>query len=105
MQVAAVIYLAVETVPNLHSEANNIIIQSENSSSFSSQKVIPLIFNMNTRLYDEIKLLLRRWIFIEAQTGITQLDTHFSFLNKKFKPMWRMNMICLLKIIFYGCKF
>ena len=29
--------------------------------------------------------MLSIWIFIEAQTEKTQLDTHYSFLNRKFQ--------------------
>ena len=31
------------------------------------------------------KIVLSRWIFTEAQTGKTRLDTHYSFLNKHFQ--------------------
>ena len=40
---------------------------------------------MSTRLRNEKNAVLNRWIFTEAQTGKTRLDTHYSFLNEKFK--------------------
>ena len=38
---------------------------------------------MNTRIYDENNVVLSRWIFTKSQSGKTQLDTHYSFLNLK----------------------
>ena len=75
VQVAAVIQLAVEIVQDHHPAAKKIMIQSDNSS----------VFNMNTRLHNEEKLVLSRWVFTEAQTGKTRLDTHYSFLNKNYQ--------------------
>ena len=40
---------------------------------------------MNTRLDDETDVVLSRWIFTEAQTVKTRLDTHYLFLNKTFQ--------------------
>ena len=40
---------------------------------------------MKTRLDDGKNVVLSIWIFIEAQTGRTQLDTHYSFINKRFQ--------------------
>ena len=42
------------------------------------------IFNMNTRLDDEKNVVLIIWILKEQKTGKTRLDTHYSFINKKF---------------------
>ena len=61
MQVADVIKLAVDTVQDYHPTAKKFISQSDNASGFSSQELIPFIFNMNTRLDDE--KTISRWIF------------------------------------------
>ena len=53
VQVVAVIQLAVYTVQDRHPDAKKVIIQSDNASGFPSQEIIPLIFNVNTRFYDE----------------------------------------------------
>ena len=85
MQLAAVIQLSFDTVQDRHIAAKNITIQLDNASGFASQELIPFIFNINTRLDDERNVVLRRWIFTEAQTGKTRLETHYSFLNKKIQ--------------------
>ena len=53
---------------------------------------------MNTRI-DDKNYVLSRWIFTEAQTGKIRLDTHYSFINKHFKNMWRMTMLYSLEMI------
>ena len=53
LQVSAVIQLAVDTVQDRHPASKKFIIQSDNASGFSSQELIPFIFDMNTRLDDE----------------------------------------------------
>ena len=85
MQVAAVVQLAAHTLQDRYPTAKKVVIQSYNAIGFSSQEIIPLIFNMNTRLRDEKNRMLIRWISTEAYTGKTQLDTHYSFLDKKFQ--------------------
>ena len=67
--------LAVDTLEDRHSTAKKVIVQSDNASGFFSQEIILFILNMNTRLDDDL-FLLSKWIFTEAQTGITQLNTH-----------------------------
>ena len=86
----------------LSSCRKNFTIQSDNASNFASQELIPFVFSMNTKLDDGRKIVFRRWIFTEAQTGKTRLDTHYSFLNKNFNHMWRMKMIYSLKVILWG---
>ena len=85
MLVEDVIKLAVDTVQEHHPATKKFIIQSDNASGFSSQELIPFILNMNTRLDDENSVVLSRWIFTEAQTVKTKLDTHYSCLNKKIQ--------------------
>ena len=66
-----------------HPAAKKVIIQSDNASGFASQDLVPFIFSINTSLDDENNVVLIIWVFTEAQTGKTRLDTHYSFLNKK----------------------
>ena len=63
MQVAAVIQLDVDTVKDLHPTEKKAIIQSDNASGFSSQELIPFIFNMNTIIDDENNVVFSMWIF------------------------------------------
>ena len=53
VHISATIQLAVNTVQVFNHASNNIIIHSENACGFASQELIPLIFNMNTRLHGE----------------------------------------------------
>ena len=53
VKVAAVIQLAVDTLQYCHPSTKNVILQSDNIIVFAPQELIPLIFNMNTRLDDE----------------------------------------------------
>ena len=53
VQVVAVIQLAVDTVKDRHTVTKKVVIQSDNASGFASQELIPLIFNINTRLDNE----------------------------------------------------
>ena len=62
-----------------------VLIQSDNTSGFESEELIPVIFNMDTRICAEKNVVLIRWIFTEAQIGKTWFDTHYSCLNKKFQ--------------------
>ena len=50
---ADIIQLAVDTMQDRHPDAKKVTIHSDNASGFASQELIPLIFNMNTRLDDE----------------------------------------------------
>ena len=71
MKLADLIPLVFDTVQDRHPAAKKFIIQSDNASGFSSQELIPFIFNMNTRLDDEKNVVFSRWIFTEAQTRKT----------------------------------
>ena len=53
MNVASVIQLDVDSVPDRHPAAKKVIIQSDNASDFPSEEIVPFIFYMNTRLDDE----------------------------------------------------
>ena len=74
MQVAALLQLAVQTVPNRNPEEKRAIIHSD-------MELIIFIFNIKTRTCAEKKVVLIIWIFTEAQTGKILLDTHYSYLN------------------------
>jgi len=65
-----------------HPNVNKLILQSDGASCLSSAQHIPLIFALN---YENPETQIVRWIYTEAQTGKSRLDTHFSFLNLKFK--------------------
>ena len=79
---AAVIQLAVDTVQDRHPAAKKFIIQSDNASGFSSQELIPFIFNMNTRIDDEKTLCLADGYSQKHRQEKHYLYTHYYFLNK-----------------------
>lgn len=85
VQVGAIIQIASRIINGSGLKIQNIIIQSDNASRFSSINLIPFINNMNS--YNKKKKLpvISRWIFTEAQTGKSKLDAQFSFLSIKFK--------------------
>ena len=62
-----------------------VVLQSDNASCLSSQDHIALVYAMNERNATKFKgsAQIVRWIYTEAQTGKTFLDTHFSYINKK----------------------
>ena len=75
--VSVVINLNVDIVQDRHPAAKKFIIQSDNTSAFASQELIPSILNMNTRLDVKRNVVLSRWIFTESQTGKIPLYTHY----------------------------
>ena len=62
-QVVAVIQLYVDTVQDYHTSTKEVIIQSDIASGFSSQELIPFMFNMNTIIDDENNVVFSMWIF------------------------------------------
>ena len=50
VQVSSVIHLYFDTVQYRHTAAKQVIIQSDNASSFALQELFRFIFNMDTRL-------------------------------------------------------
>ena len=85
VHVGAIIQLASRIINDNGLEIQNIIIQSDNASGFSSINLIPFIYNMNSYNKKKKLLVISRWIFAEAQTSKRKLDAHFSFLNIKLK--------------------
>jgi hypothetical protein len=47
--------------------------------------LIPFIYHLNLESKEEESPIITNWIYTEAQTGRTRLDTHFSYLNLIFK--------------------
>jgi hypothetical protein len=64
-----------------------IIMQSDNASCFSSGSNVSFIHHFNKQLKAINLPIFKRWIFTEAQTGKTQLDTHFSYVQKHLKSV------------------
>ena len=85
VQVAAALELIVELVHERFPETEDIVLQSDNASCFSSQELIPYVFQMNEELSSKSFPTISKWIFTEAQTGRGRLDTHFSYVNVWFK--------------------
>ena len=48
---------------------------------FSSQELIPYIYNLNKESKQNRRPTISKWIYTEAQTGRGRLDTHFSYVN------------------------
>jgi hypothetical protein len=59
------------------------IIQSDNASCLSSLNHIAFLNEANKYWMENLKFWVSRWIYTEAQTGKTYLDTHFAYINKK----------------------
>ena len=101
LQVAAVIQLVVDIVQDRHPVAENVIIQLDNASGSASQELILFIFNINTILDDE-KML--RWA--DEYSHNYRQEKHDWVLTNNFsiiqsKHIWRMKMICSLRMIFW----
>ena len=85
VQVGAIIQLPSRIINDNGLEIQNIIVQSDNASGFSSINLIPFIDNMNSYNKRQKLPVISKWIFTEVQTGKSKLDAHFFFLNIKLK--------------------
>jgi hypothetical protein len=63
----------------------SIVFQSDNAGCYSSGVLIRFIFHFNDVQRKLNRPVVERWMFNEAQTGKSRLDTHFSYLNIHFK--------------------
>eukprot|EP00957_Ditylum_brightwellii_P167129 12722989-Ditylum_brightwellii.AAC.1 len=85
VQVAAVISHFLQNVKSKHPVAELVFMQSNNASYFSSQEHIPYIYHNNDKWVERMAIAIVNWIFSEPGVGKGCLDTHFSFVNVKFR--------------------
>ena len=78
VQVCAILQLLCSSVQKMHPDVNEICLQSDNATWFSSQEMIPFIHHLNA---EHPSVTINKCIFTEAQTGCGILDTHFSYVN------------------------
>lgn len=81
VQVSSALQLLVEKVHEMLPSVATIVLQSDNASCFESQNLIPFVYHLNRESESKHLPIIRRWLFTEAQTGKSRLDTHFSYLN------------------------
>ena len=80
-QVQQLLVAIVHRIKNRYPMVKEILIQSDNAACFSNSLNLSFIFNMNIKNILEKLPIISRWIFSEAQTGKTRLDSHFSYVN------------------------
>jgi hypothetical protein len=77
IQIEAILLQLKHHITQHFPHVTEIILQSDNASGFASQQHIPQVHHMNA---DSLPVF-STWIFTEAQTGKSRLDTHFSYVN------------------------
>ena len=82
VQFAAVINLMSNGIMKNHPNIKEVFLQSDNATCFSSQDLIPYIYQLNQEL---VGIKFVKWIYTEAQTGRGRLDNHFSYINIMLK--------------------
>ena len=85
VQVASIIAHVLDIIKMKHPGVNLVFMQSDNASCFSSQEHIPYIHHNNKDWAKNLAIAIALWIFSEPGTGKGRLDTHFSFVNIKFR--------------------
>jgi hypothetical protein len=81
-QVQALLLLVIPEIRKLDSQAQSFILVSDNGSAFSSSENIDFCLYQNKKGWGcASPLRVSQWLFFEAQTGKTALDTHFAFVG------------------------
>jgi hypothetical protein len=78
-------------------QITSVVFQSDNATCFSAHSFIVLIYLLNVRL-EKHNIRVARWIFTEAQSGKSRLDTHFAYVNLVFTRY--RNCLTTLYLIF-----
>jgi hypothetical protein len=90
-QVQTILRIAVVEVHRIIPSARNFILVSDNGAAFSSKDNIDFCFNQNKSRWG-CDLFLQRWLYFEAQTGKTALDTHFAYVGISIEKFARKNI-------------
>ena len=64
---------------------NTISLLSDNAPTFSSTEHMSFLYELNQAANLKRLPIVKRWTYSEAQTGKSQLDVHFSYLNILFR--------------------
>lgn len=103
-QVQQLLAACIPQVKQLVPTATTFTLVSDNGSAFSGADNIQFCFSRNQDKWD-CDLVLKRWLYFEAQCGKTTLDTHFSFVNIALKRYAReVGAVRNHKDVFEGLK-
>ncbi len=63
----------------------SVTLQSDNASCFAAASHVPFINALNAHAASNTGIYVREWVFTEAQTGKSALDTHFSYVQERLR--------------------
>jgi hypothetical protein len=79
-QVQVILTKVVRVIKELAPMAAKFTLLSDNGAAFTASAHMAFAVSQNSKRWDA-DIVLERWLFFEAQTGKTALDTHFAFVG------------------------
>jgi hypothetical protein len=84
-QVQHLLEVIFSVIPKLFPDARTVTIQSDNAPAFAASGHVQFLHRLNQRNQTVNGITVREWVFSESQMGKSELDGHFSFVQRSLK--------------------
>lgn len=90
-EVQAGVIAILQEIQTRHPHITEVVFGSDNTASFNTATHIPFIVGINRKDFGSIPKIVK-WMFNEAQTGKSLLDSHFAFISMQLRRAFFNNV-------------